>query len=204
MPFRLVKVSPYRVLGKTRVTTFPRSPAPLTKARRGRGFCPDQFLPATYRSPCKSATFRRPANGRANRPTSRRPGRRSLHFGTKDGVLSPRARVRRSCVISSPSPGIAGGRMFILLAAKPSAGQHGSRPVAKDWKYEDIGRTNATYKNWIGYSETRAATASRRLPFRHSAGRPAEISHRLTSARLDPEPRRPGTETSEPRKVSCE
>lgn len=107
-------------------------------------------------------------------------------------------------MISSPSPGIAGGRMFILLAAKPSAGQHGSRPVAKDWKYEDIGRTNATYKNWIGYSETRAATVSRRLPFRHSAGRPAEISHRLTSARLDPEPRRPGTETSEPRKVSCE
>src|SRR3546814_16137266 len=100
------------------------------------GSSPDQFLPATYRSPCESATFRRPANGRANRPTSRRRRQKSLHFGTKGGVLSPRARVRRSCVISSPSPGITDGRMFILLAAKPSAGQHGrsaERRVGKEW-----------------------------------------------------------------------
>src|SRR3546814_7788 len=136
--------------------------------------------------------------------TSRRRRQKSLHFGTKGGVLSPRARVRRSCVISSPSPGIADGRMFILLAAKPSAGQHGSRPVAKDWKYEDIGRTNATYKNWIGYGETRAATVLRRLPFHQSAWSPAEVSHRLASDRRDPDLRRPETETSEPRKVSCE
>src|SRR3546814_4702381 len=57
----------------------------------------------------------------------------------------------------------------------------GSRPVAKDWKYEDIGRTNAIYKNWIDFGETRAATVSRRLPFHQSAWSLAEIRHRLRS-----------------------
>lgn len=106
-------------------------------------------------------------------------------------------------MISSPSPGIAGGQMFMSLAAKPFAGQRGSRPVAKAWKYEDIGRTNAIYKNWIDFGETRAATVSRRLLFHQSAWSPAEISHRLASDRRDPDLRRPETETSEPRKVSC-
>jgi hypothetical protein len=107
-------------------------------------------------------------------------------------------------VISSPSPGIADGQMFTLLAARLFAGQRGSRPVAKAWKYEDIGRPNAIYKNWIDFGETRAATVSRRLPFHQSAWSPAEISHWLVSDRRDPDLRRPGIETSEPRKVSCE
>lgn len=203
MLFQWGRGGPRRVPEKTRVTTFPRIPARLPKAGSGRRLCPNQFRPATYRSPCKSATFRRPANGQANRHTSRRPRQRSLHFGTKGGVLSPRARVRRSCVISSPSPDIADGQMFMSLAAKPSAGPHGSRPVAKDWKFEDIGRTNAMCRSWIASSSARAATVSRRLPFHQSAWSPAEISHRLASDRRDPNLRRPGTETSEPRKVSC-
>src|SRR3546814_7692119 len=125
------------------------------------GSSPDQFLPATYRSPCESATFRRPANGRANRPTSRRRRQKSLHFGTKGGVLSPRARERRSCVITSPSPGIADGRMFFLLAAKPSAGQHGSRPVAKeDWK--------GTRLNFRPYCAS-SLTSSARIKTQHIA-----------------------------------
>lgn len=198
MPFQSVRHR-HRAVPKNTALMLPN---PWERRKRGSGR-PDRSRPATCRRRCKNATSHRPANGQASLPTLRRLRPRSLHFGTKGGALSLRVTVRRSCVISSRSPGIVGGRMFTLLAARPFAGQHGWRPTAKGSTCEDIGRTSAICRSWIASSLAMTATASRRRPFRQSPGSPAEISPKLTSARLDPELRRPWAETSEPRKVSC-
>jgi hypothetical protein len=121
----------------------------------------------TFLMPCESAISPRRTNGRASLLISRVRRLRNRRSVTRADGSSPPARATKLCAISLPSLAIAGGHTSMLPAVRRSEGQRGSKPVAKVWKYGDIGRANGICRSWTECGAMLVVTAS---PCRHCAG----------------------------------